>query len=346
MSGAPTSHLRRNLLTGEWVLVCPRRGGRPQSEKSEAQPPACELHYDPGCYLCPGNTRATGAVNPRYTGIHAFDNDFPALSRDASGPACDPDSLLQSQPERGICRVMCYSGRHDLSPARLPVEALRKAVDAWTLEYRELGAIPWIGHVQIFENHGALGGASSRHPHSQIWASAHVPPLLASERHHQAEYGRAHGGCLLCDYLKRELLLGARTVCENEGFAALVPYWAVWPFETMVVAKRHYASLDGMSDPERGLLADIVKRLTARYDNLFNVPFPYSMAMHQAPTDGEPHPEWHFHLHYQSPMRSATAQKIMAGYELAAGRERDDLPEDAAARLRAAGETHYLDIAC
>ncbi|MGH6872971.1 MAG: galactose-1-phosphate uridylyltransferase [Rhizomicrobium sp.] len=335
-----TSHLRTNLLTGERVLVSARRGARPQAEDDKARPYAAVLTYDPACYLCPGNARA-GGRNPAYAGVYAFDNDFPALSRDASGPSSAPDALLQFRPERGICRVMCYSPRHDLPPALLPLPALRAAVDAWVAEYRTLGAIGWIGHVQIFENHGALGGASSRHPHSQIWASADVPAQPAAEQHHQSAYARAHGGCLLCDYLKLETALGERIVCGNEGFVALVPFWAVWPFETIIVATRHFAAIDGMTKPERGLYADIVKRLTTRYDNLFRAPFPHSMAMHQAPTDGGAHPEWHFHAHYYSPMRAAGVQKIMAGYELAAGRERDDLPEDAAARLRAAGEVHY-----
>lgn len=338
----PTSHLRCNILTGEQVLVCPRRGARPQSERPQTPSPERDPPYDPTCYLCPGNVRASGR-NPLYEGIYAFDNDFPALSRDASGPEPDPNALLQAAPERGICRVLCYSPRHDLPPARLPLAQMRAAIDAWVGEYRTLGAIDWINHVQIFENHGALGGASSRHPHSQIWASDRIPGEPAAEQAHQKAYAETHSGCLLCDYLKLEQAAQERLVCENDAFAVVVPYWAVWPFETMVIAKRHFASIDAMTDAERDLFADIVRRITTRYDNLFLAPFPYAMAIHQAPTDREPHPEWHFHTHYYSPMRAAGVQKIMAGYELAAGRERDDLPEEAAARLRALSEVHYLD---
>ncbi|HEY2069980.1 MAG TPA: galactose-1-phosphate uridylyltransferase [Rhizomicrobium sp.] len=339
-----SSHLRLNLLTGEWVLVGPQRGARPHSE--EATPPSetPDPPYDPTCYLCVGNMRKSGIRNPDYTGVYAFDNDFPALSRGSEGAPSPPSSsslgaVLQMRPERGICRVLCYSPRHDLPPARLPRAAMRLAIDAWVEEYRTLGAIPWINHVQIFENHGALGGASSRHPHSQIWAEETVPHDPAVEAEHQAAYAREHdGACLLCDVLKHELAGGARLVCENDGFAVIVPYWAVWPFETLVLAKRHYSSIETMTDTERDLFADIIQQITARYDALFHASFPYAMAMHQAPTDRDPHPEWHFHAHYFSPMRAAGVEKVMAGYELAAGPERDDLPEDAAAMLRAAGK--------
>jgi UDPglucose--hexose-1-phosphate uridylyltransferase len=337
------SHLRRNLLTDEWVLVCPRRGARPQSEEDQTPPPERDAPYDPGCFLCAGNMRASGIRNPAYTGVFAFDNDFPALSRDASMPTQAPSPLIQAHAERGICRVLCYSPRHDLGPARLAPAQLRMAVDAWAREYRDLGSIPWINHVQIFENHGAIGGASSRHPHSQVWASADIPTEPAAEQLHQKNYAGEHGGCLLCDYARLELTLAERVVCENDAFMVVAPYWAVWPFETMVIAKRHFGAIDKMENGERDLFADIVRRIATRYDNLFRAPFPYAMAIHQAPTDGAAHDEWHFHAHYYSPMRSATVQKVMAGFELAAGRERDDLPEDAAARLRACSEIHYLD---
>jgi UDPglucose--hexose-1-phosphate uridylyltransferase len=336
------SHLRFNPLTGEWVLVCPRRGARPHAEKDAAAPPAGDAPYDPTCYLCVGNMRAGGVRNPDYKSVYVFDNDFPALSADASGAPVDIEGLIRARPERGICRVMCYSPRHDLPPARLPLPQLRAAIDTWVAQYRELGALPWINHVQIFENHGAVSGASSNHPHSQIWASADIPNEPAAEQASQKAHAE-RGGCLLCDYAKLEARLGTRIVCENDGFLVVVPYWAVWPFETMVLSKRHIGAIDELTDAERDLLADILKRVSTRYDNLFRAPFPYDMAFHQSPTDGQPHPEWHFHAHYYSPMRSATAQKVMAAYELAAGRERDDLPEDAAVQLRAASDVHYLD---
>jgi UDPglucose--hexose-1-phosphate uridylyltransferase len=204
-----------------------------------------------------------------------------------------------------------------------------------------LGALPWINHVQIFENHGAVSGASSGHPHSQIWASADVPDLLASEQSHQAQYAQNHGSCLLCDYAKLEASLGERVVCENDGFLVVVPYWAVWPFETMVLSKRHFGSIDAMTTTERDLFADIIKRITTRYDNLFRTQFPYDMVIHQVSTNKTPSEHSHFHAHYYSPMRSGSVQKIMAAYELGAGRERDGLPEDAAAQLRASSEVHY-----
>lgn len=342
MSDPQGSHMRFNPLTGEWILVCPRRGARPQSEKDERLPQECEVHYDPNCYLCPGNERASGIRNPAYSSVFAFDNDFPALSRHESNLP-EQGGLLQARAERGICRVLCFSPRHDLSPARLEVTQLRAVVDAWTREYCELGGLPWINHVQIFENHGALGGASNRHPHSQIWASADIPTDPSSEQRSQKTYASNHGGCLLCDYAKLEVSLGRRVVCENDGFVVVVPFWAVWPYETLILSKRHFGAIDAMTVAEREMLADIIKRVTTRYDNLFQAPFPYSMAIHQAPTDGARHPEWHFHLHYYSPMRSASVQKVMAGYELGAGRERDDLPEDAAALLRASSEVHYLE---
>lgn len=339
----PGSHLRFNPLTGEWILVCPKRGARPQSEKDERPPPECESAYDPSCYLCPGNMRASGVRNPAYSSVFAFDNDFAALSPDVTETPQSHGALMQARGERGICRVICYSPRHDLGPSRLDPAQLRAAIDEWALEYDRLGAIPWINYVQIFENHGAIGGASNRHPHSQIWASADVPCDPSKEQSLQKAYADAHGTCLLCDYVKLERGLRQRIVCENEGFLVVVPYWATWPFETMVLGKRHFGAIDAMTPAERGLLADIIGKISARYDNLFHAPFPYSMALHQMPTDGREHPEWHFHAHYYSPMRSATVQKVQAGYELGAGRERDDLPEDAAAALRASSEIHYLD---
>jgi len=337
MSPTP-SQLRHNPLTNEWVLVCPQRGARPQSEP-EIPPLPAALPYDPTCYLCPGNARAVGIRNPAYTSVFAFDNDFPALSPQITGEPVSEGGIIQGHPERGVCRVLCYSPRHDLPPARLERTQLRAVVDEWVVQYRELGSLSWVNYVQIFENHGAIGGASSRHPHSQTWASADIPNEPLTEQIHQKRYRDTHGSCLLCDYATLETSLGERIVCENESFVVVVPFWAVWPFETMILSKRHFGAIDEMDSAERDALGDIVKRLTTRYHNLFHAPFAYSMGMHQSPPDGASHPEWHFHAHYYSPMRSASVQKVMAGYELAAGRERDDLPEDVAARLRAASET-------
>ena len=238
-----SSQLRHNPLTDEWVLVAPRRGGRPQSE-GEVPVRQSDLPYDPTCYLCPGNARAVGIRNPAYTSVYVFDNDFPALSPQLSGEPVNQGGLILGHPERGICRVLCYSPRHDLPPARLDRAQLRVVVDAWVEQYRELGSLPWVNYVQIFENHGVLGGASSRHPHSQIWASADIPNEPLTEQIHQKKYREAHGSCLLCDYAKLELSLGERVVCENDAFVVVVPFWAVWPFETMILSKRHFGAID------------------------------------------------------------------------------------------------------
>lgn len=344
MSNAAGSHLRFNPLSGEWILVAPKRGRRPQSEKDIPPARAPIPPHDSACFLCTGNVRASGIRNPSdYKAGYTFDNDFPALSPDEVAVPVDHDGLIATRAERGICRVMCYSPRHDLGPARLDRESLRTVIDAWAEQFGALGAMPWIKHVQIFENHGPLAGASSAHPHSQIWAQSDVPHDPQTEIEQQTKYLDARGSCLLCDYARLEASLGERVVCENDDFLVVAPYWAMWPFETMILAKRHFGALPKMTGAERDAYADIVKRLTARYDNLFEAPFAYSMALHQAPMDGEAHAECHFHAHYYSPMKSASVQKIMAGYELAAGRERDDLPEDAAARLRAVSDVHYLD---
>jgi UDPglucose--hexose-1-phosphate uridylyltransferase len=238
---------------------------------------------------------------------------------------------------------MCYSPRHDLGPARLDLASLRAVVDGWAGQFHDLGTIPWIKHVQIFENHGPLAGASSSHPHSQIWATSDVPDIPLKETALQKKYSETHRSCLLCDYAKLEVSLSERVVCENEAFLVVTPYWAVWPFETMVLGKRHFSTIAEMTEAEKDGFADIMKRITSRYDNLFEAPFAYSMALHQAPSDGGEYPECHFHAHYYSPVKAASVQKIQAGYEMAAGRERDDLAEDAAERLRAGPDIHYLD---
>ena len=337
-------HRRLNLLTGEYVLVSPHRAKRPW--QGQVEKPAAERRpaYDPTCYLCPGNERAGGVRNPAYTGTFVFDNDFAALRPDldrAGGAAqgVDVEGLLVARAERGLCRVICFSPRHDQSLPDMDAATIRGVVDVWAEQYAELGARPEIGHVQIFENKGAAMGASNPHPHGQIWAQESVPLEPARETAQQAAHLARHGRTLLADYLALEERLGERVVCANDGFVALVPFWAVWPFETLVVSRRPAASLLDLTGAERDQLADVVRRLTTRYDNLFETSFPYSAGLHQAPTDGRPHPEWHLHMHFYPPLlRSATVRKFLVGYEMLGEPQRDITAETAAERLRALSE--------
>jgi UDPglucose--hexose-1-phosphate uridylyltransferase len=310
----------------------------------EKTAPEARPAYDPGCYLCPGNSRAGGACNPPYTSTFVFDNDFAALLPGTPDATVDREGLLIAAGEPGICRVGCFSPRHDLTVARMSVPDLTLVVDVWIAQYADLGRRPDIGHVQIFENRGDMMGASNPHPHCQIWASRSVPTEVAAEQREQSAWRLRRGSCLLCDYLALERASGERLVCENESFAALVPFWAIWPFETMLVSKRHMTAMDEFDGVEREHLADILKRVTTRYDNVFAAPFPYTMGFHQRPTDGAAHPEWHFHAHYYPPLlRSATIRKFMVGFEMLGMPQRDITAEGAAARLRAMPETHYTE---
>jgi UDPglucose--hexose-1-phosphate uridylyltransferase len=324
--------------------VSPHRTERPWQGKVEQIAPENQPRYDPTCYLCPGNARAGGAKNPEYQSTFVFENDYAALKPDVVEASLDEHGLLVAQTERGICRVGCFSPRHDLTIARMSLDELRPVIGMWGEQYRQLGSLPWVNHVQVFENRGAMMGASNPHPHCQIWANATVPNQPARELESFCEYTQKHSACLLCDYLKLEVVEAERVVCENDGFVALVPFWAVWPFETMLIGRRHVASMAELDDREREQLADIMKQLTTRYDNLFQVSFPYSMGFHQSPTDGAPHPEWHFHAHYYPPLlRSATVQKFMVGYEMLATPQRDITPETAAERLRQLPTIHYRE---
>ena len=339
-------HRRFNPLTREWVLVSPHRTKRPWLGKIEKAAPDNLLAYDPTCYLCPGNERAGGARNPKYTSTFIFENDFAALLADAPSFDLNEGDLLVARGERGICRVICFSPRHDLTIPRMSLGEICEVIRVWTEESRRLGAIDWARYVQIFENRGALMGASNPHPHCQILANASLPVLPEKELVSFREYQRKKNSCLLCDYLQLELQHRERVICENDGFAIVTPFWAVWPFETLLVSKRHFASMEDLAGREAELLADMLRRITIRYDNLFETSFPYSMGFHQRPTDGLAYPEWHFHAHYLPPLlRSATVQKFMVGYELLANPQRDITAENAARRLRESSETHYLDRA-
>jgi UDPglucose--hexose-1-phosphate uridylyltransferase len=336
---AGTPHRRRNALTGEWVLVSPQRTQRPWQGQLERQPAQNRPTYDPGCYLCPGNERAGGVRNPEYTGTFVFENDFAALRPRASDDAAvelhlDGD-LLVARAESGLCRVICFSPRHDLSlPDMTPAE-IRRVIDVWSNEYDRLGQRPDIGYVQIFENKGQAMGASNPHPHGQIWAQESIPLAPARETERFAEHLARTGHTLLEDYLVAEIARAERIVCENAHFVALVPFWAIWPFETLVISRRPVPRLSALGDAERDGLADLLQRLTKQYDALFDVSFPYSAGIHQAPTDGRPHPEWHLHMHFYPPLlRSATVRKFLVGYEMMGEPQRDLTAESAAARLR------------
>jgi UDPglucose--hexose-1-phosphate uridylyltransferase len=331
-------HRRFNPLTREWVLVSAHRTQRPWQGQIETVQPESTVAYDPDCYMCPGNTRANGAKNPHYASTFAFDNDYPAVRRDTPLDAVR-DGLFLARGESGVCRVVCFSPRHDLTIARMEPPAIREVVDVWANETTSLGALPFVNYVQIFENRGALMGASNPHPHCQIWATASIPNEPTKEHAGLVEYQRAEGRCLLCDCVAQEEKSGARLIESNDSFIAVVPFWAMWPFEALVLARRHAGSLFNLDARERSGLASIMKRLTTRYDNLFGVPFPYSMGFHQAPTDGATHSEAHLHAHYYPPLlRSATVRKFMVGYEMLGGPQRDLTPEQAAERLRAVAE--------
>ena len=337
-------HRRLNPLTGEHVLVSPHRTQRPWQGERAAIAAAQRPTYDPTCYLCPGNTRSGGQVNPAYPRTFAFDNDFPALlpAVEPTATAAAPDPLFWSEPESGACRVVCFSPRHDLSLPELSTDELGSVLATWTDETRTLGEDPAIQYVQVFENKGEMMGCSNPHPHSQIWATSHVPDHVDRELTHQRDYLRGHGTRLLEDYLARELANGERLVVSNDDWVAVVPFWAVWPFETLVLPRRPLRTLLDLGDADRASLADLLKRLTTRYDNLFEISFPYSMGFHQAPFDDAPHPEWLLHMHFYPPLlRSATVKKFMVGFEMLGMPGRDITPESAAQRLREMPEIHY-----
>ena len=330
-------HRRLNPLTGEWVLVSPHRATRPwQGEVARVQTTP-EPAYDPACYLCPGNARAGGVRNPAYNSTFVFQNDFAALKPDTDRTRIDIDGrgLIVAQGEPGICRVICFSPRHDLTLATMDLAEIEEVVHTWTDQFRELGALESINHVQIFENRGAMMGASNPHPHCQIWATASIPGEPAKELIAQRDYLKSNNSCELCDYVSLEQREDVRVIFENEAFVGLVPFWAVWPFEILVCSRRHFGSMNEFIDGDAKSLAHMLHLVTSTYNKVFDVSFPYSMGFHQSPTDNKAHPEWHFHAHFYPPLlRSATIRKFMVGFEMLGTPQRDITAEIVAERLK------------
>jgi len=339
LSSVTRPHRRYNPLRRQWVLVSPQRTARPWQGQTTKPVAAERISYDPTCYLCPGNPRAGGAQTPKYDGVYAFDNDYPALLADeVAMPAAMAGSLLIAEAEVGRCRVICFDPDHSLTLSQMPVESIGRVIECWKTETAELGALASINYVQVFENRGAMMGSSNPHPHCQVWATGHVPDEPVAEGLAQSDYFMANGRTLLADYLAQELG-GERVVCENDEFVAVVPYWAVWPFETLILPRHQVGSFVDFSAATTRGLADILKRMTTRYDNLFQVSFPYTMGFHQRPTDGLAHPEWTFHAHFFPPLlRSAEIRKFMVGFEMLGMAQRDITPEKAAEMLRGCSE--------
>jgi UDPglucose--hexose-1-phosphate uridylyltransferase len=334
-------HWRLNLLTGERVLVSPHRLKRPWQGRTEALAATHRPSYDPQCYLCPGNERVGGVRNPDYKGTFVFTNDFAALLDDGGTEILDEEGLLVAGMERGTCRVICFSPRHDLTIADMEHDAVVGVVRAWIEETAVLSARPDTNCVQIFENKGVIMGCSNPHPHGQIWATYGVPTEISREDERQRDYFASHRRTLLAGYLAIELRKGERVVCENDDWVCLVPWWAKWPYETMLISRRPHANLLTLDGGEQHGLADIMHRIGCRYDNLFGVSFPYTMGFHQSPFHGStPQEHWHLHAHYYPPLlRSATIQKFMVGFEMLAMPQRDLTPEFAARTLRDLPET-------
>jgi len=333
-------HRRYNPLKGEWVLVSPHRTKRPWQGKQEASPTAKHPAYDPGCYLCPGNERAGGEINPHYTSTYVFNNDFAALLPDTPPAISNVIPLMKSESLQGACRVICFSPRHDLTLAEMSVAEIQDVVNVWAEQISELGKrYRW---VQIFENKGEIMGCSNPHPHGQIWAGTALPNEPLKENRQQQLYFKENGSGLLSDYLQQELEQRERIVVENEHWVALVPFWAVWPFETLLLPRRHVLCLPDLTIAEREGLAELLKSLLTKYDNLFNVSFPYTMGWHGAPTDTGDYSHWQLHAHFYPPLlRSGTVKKFIVGYEMLAEVQRDITAEQAANNLREVTEIHY-----
>jgi len=333
-------HRRYNILTDEWVLVSPHRTKRPWQGKKDQTSFVKNSSYSEDCYLCPTNTRASGDVNPDYKKPYSFINDYSALLENTESITLK-NGLLKAESESGICKVVCFSPDHSLTLPLMSVSAISNVIELWQKEYKELGSNPTINHVQIFENKGAIMGCSNPHPHGQIWAQNSIPEVVLKKQLQQKKYWKSNGKSLLLEYLEQELELDERIVLQNSDFVALIPYWAVWPYETMIIPKKHYKNISEINEDERSSFAEIIKQLTTKYDNLFKTSFPYSSGIHQSPTD-EDHPEWHFHMSFYPPLlRSAEVKKFMVGYEMFANPQRDITAEQAAQTLKDLSIEHF-----
>ncbi|MGL1810719.1 UNVERIFIED_CONTAM: galactose-1-phosphate uridylyltransferase [Serratia marcescens] len=335
-------HRRFNPLSGQWVLVSPHRAKRPWQGQQESVPTTTLPAHDPDCFLCPGNARVTGDRNPKYRGTYVFTNDFAALMSDTPPAPDSHDPLMRSQSARGVSRVICFSPDHSKTLPELTLPALEQVVAAWQAQTEELGKhYPW---VQLFENKGAAMGCSNPHPHGQVWANSFLPNEAEREDRLQHDYFREHASPLLLDYAQRELAAGERIVVNTEHWLAVVPYWAAWPFETLLLPKTAVQRITDLSAAQSRDLALALKKLTSRYDNLFQCSFPYSMGWHGAPFNGADNRHWQLHAHFYPPLlRSASVRKFMVGYEMLAETQRDLTAEQAAERLRAVSDIHYRE---
>ena len=327
------SHKRFNILTGEWVLVSPHRAKRPWQGQSEEISTEKRSSYDESCYLCATNTRINGEINPNYKDVFVFTNDFAALQKDSPKFSIN-DGLLKAESEIGICKVICFSPDHSKSLADMEVEDIKKVIHAWQREYTVLGKGDAINYVQIFENKGAVMGCSNPHPHGQVWSQSTLPNEVEKKDKQQKKYFLKNNKSLLEDYLQQELLAKERIIYENDDFVALTPFWAIWPFEVMIIPKKAKKSILDLSDTEAKNYAAVISVITRAYDKLFSTSFPYSSGIHQAPTNGEGNNHWHWHMSFYPPLlRSATVKKFMVGYEMFGSPQRDITAEVAAKRI-------------